>query len=743
MINYFPIKPIQLAFLVLLLYYWCFSQALYCGCLLLVALLLLWKQYGFKRLGQVCLCLVGFAGLFLYQVQQANNAYRSAPSKLQHIQIIPDTLSVNGDLLSFRGKADGRTYQAFYRLSSENEQRWFKNLSQTVLLSGDIELAEATPQRNFGGFDYRTYLKHEGIYRMATVSEITEIKAVSSLTFVERLHEWRRQAIVSIQQHFPAPMQHYMTGLLFGYLDKSFAEMSDIYTSLGIIHLFALSGMQVGFFVGIFRTFFLRLGLRRDQVTVLQMPFSFVYAGLTGFSVSVIRSLLQAILAPFGIKRLDNLALTMLSLFLVMPSFLLTTGGVLSFAFAFILSLVQFDDLTRYSKIFAESIAISLGSLPLLIYFFSVFQPLSIVLTACFSFAFDVVLLPLLSLVFLLSPFVKLTFLNGLFVFLEQIIKVTKGMIGAPLVFGKPHLAILLLFFLILGILYDVYRRKKLALFLLAVVALLFFQTKHPLENEVTVVDVGQGDSLFLRDVTGKTLLIDVGGKVGFGKKEAWQECFSDSNAERTLIPYLKSRGVGKIDQLVLTHTDADHMGDMLVLAQEMPIGEVLVSQGSLTKTDFVAKLQVMKTKVRALQVGDMLPIMGSRLQVLYPHDVGDGGNNDSMVLYGQLLGKRFLFTGDLEKEGEQDLMATYSHLPVDVLKAGHHGSKGSSSPEFLAHISPQMALISAGEKNRYKHPHQETLERFNQQGLRIYRTDQEGAIRFRGLTHWQIETVR
>lgn len=150
-----------------------------------------------------------------------------------------------------------------------------------------------------------------------------------------------------------------------------------------------------------------------------------------------------------------------------------------------------------------------------------------------------------------------------------------------------------------------------------------------------------------------------------------------------------------------------------------------------------------MKTKVRALQVGDMLPIMGSRLQVLYPHDVGDGGNNDSMVLYGQLLGKRFLFTGDLEKEGEQDLMATYSHLLVDVLKAGHHGSKGSSSPEFLAHISPQMALISAGEKNRYKHPHQETLERFNQQGLRIYCTDQEGAIRFRGLTHWQIETVR
>ena len=113
------------------------------------------------------------------------------------------------------------------------------------------------------------------------------------------------------------------------------------------------------------------------------------------------------------------------------------------------------------------------------------------------------------------------------------------------------------------------------------------------------------------------------------------------------------------------------------------------------------------------------------------------------MVLYGNLLGKNFLFTGDLEEEGEEQMMATYPNLPVDVLKAGHHGSKGSSSPEFLDHISPQMALISAGQNNRYKHPHQETLDRFQNQNMTIYRTDQQGAIRFRGLNHWKIETVR
>ncbi len=743
MIKHFPVKPIQLAFLLILLYYFCFSKGIGCLMFLLLALLFLWQQYGWKAWYQVSLCLAFFAIFFLTKANQTEQAYQAAPTQLAKIQMVPDTISVNGDLLSFRGKEAGQTYQVFYILKSEKEQEFFKNLNQTMLLSGQVDLEEATPQRNFGGFDYRTYLKHEGIYRIANLSSITEIRQQSSLSFFERLHELRRQAIVSIQRNFPAPMQHYMTGLLFGYLDKSFDEMSDVYTSLGIIHLFALSGMQVGFFVALFRFIILRLGLRRDYVDILQIPFSLVYAGLTGFSVSVIRSLIQSVFANLGIKKLDNLAFTLMTLFILMPNFLLTTGGILSFTYAFILSFIDFDKLSHYQKILTECFAISLGSLPVLLYFFSVFQPLSLLLTAIFSLAFDTLILPVLTFVFLLSPLVKITALNPFFVFLETIIKFSKSLIGTPLVFGRPSLGILLLLLLIIGLLYDCYRHKKVAIFLFSIIALLFFQIKHPLENEVTVVDIGQGDSILVRDVKGQTLLIDVGGKVRFSEKKSWQKRLADSNAERTLIPYLKSRGIGKIDQLVLTHTDTDHMGDMLEVAKELKIGQVLVSPGSLTKPDFVVKLRQMKTPVHAVSAGDNLPIMGSHLQVLYPNAVGDGGNNDSVVLYGNLLGKNFLFTGDLEEEGEEQMMATYPNLPVDVLKAGHHGSKGSSSPEFLDHISPQMALISAGQNNRYKHPHQETLDRFQNQNMTIYRTDQQGAIRFRGLNHWKIETVR
>lgn len=191
------------------------------------------------------------------------------------------------------------------------------------------------------------------------------------------------------------------------------------------------------------------------------------------------------------------------------------------------------------------------------------------------------------------------------------------------------------------------------------------------------------------------------------------------------------------------THTDTDHIGDLEEVVKRFKIKEICVSQGALTKNSFVKRLQELKRPVRPLKAGDKLPIMGKHLQVLYPQKVGDGGNNDSIVLYGKLLGTSFLFTGDLEKEGEKELIDSYPNLKVSVLKAGHHGSKGSSSEMFLNQIQPSIALISAGEHNRYKHPNEETLERFKDRNIKVLRTDQDGAIRFKGWFKLSSETVR
>ncbi|HEM5590488.1 DNA internalization-related competence protein ComEC/Rec2 [Streptococcus suis] len=737
-----PCQPVHLAVLAVAAYFAVHSFSLLTMCLLSLVLAVFGVRQG-KTVFLKTLPLLTLCGLFFgCQKVQWERAAQSAPEQVTTVQVIPDTIDINGDSLSFRGRADGQNYQVFYKLTSQEEQTYFQNLADLVQLEVEAEVSLPAGQRNFKGFDYQAYLKTQGIYRTVKLTAIKKIVPVQSWNVFDWLSTWRRQALVYVKTNFPAPMSHYMTGLLFGELDSDFDQMSDLYSSLGIIHLFALSGMQVGFFIDKFRWILLRLGLTKETVDKLQIPFSLVYAGLTGFSVSVVRSLVQKILGNLGLRKLDNFAVTVFICLLILPRFLLTAGGVLTFTYAFLLTVFDFEDLGQVKKAAVESLSISLVFLPVLMTYFYAFQPLSILLTFVFSFVFDVLLLPGLSVIFLLSPVVKMTWVNGFFVFMEKIIVWVADLGLRPWILGKPSELVLLLLLVSLFLLYDFHRRKKWLLGLSLVLALLFFITKHPLENEVTVLDIGQGDSIFLRDMRGRTVLIDVGGRVDFAAKEAWQERSRQANAERTLIPYLHSRGVDRIDSLVLTHTDTDHVGDVLEVAKQVQIGRIVVSPGSLTVPDFVATLKKINVPVHVVKVGDRLPIFDSYLEVLYPDGTGDGGNNDSIVLYGRLLETNFLFTGDLE-QGELDLIETYPNLPVDVLKAGHHGSKGSSYPEFLDHIGAKIALVSAGENNRYKHPHQETLERFDSRNIQVYRTDQQGAIRFRGWKEWKIETVR
>ena len=742
-IKKLPLSPIYLCFLLVWLYFAIYSgeRLAYLGFSLLIARLI-W-HYPRKKWLPTLAILIAFSIFFYARRELTEQAFQTQPAPARQVLVLPDTIKVNGDSLSFRGRMDGRLYQLYYKLASSREKKSFQKLADLVTLEIEAEFNLAEGLRNFSGFDYQAYLKSQGIYRTVKISRIMSSHSGQSINPFDWLSVWRRKALVFIKTTFPSPMSHYMTGLLFGDLDIEFAEMNDLYSSLGIIHLFALSGMQVGFFMDAFRKILLRIGLRMETVDWLQFPLSFVYAGLTGFSVSVVRSLVQKLLSQFGVRRLDNFAMTMLVLMLLMPSFLLTTGGVLSCAYAFIITMLDFEDSSGFRKAVLESLSISLGILPLLIYYFAEFQPWSILLTFLFSIVFDVFMLPLLSLIFVLSPLFAITQVNVFFQWLEIAIRWVASLSTRPIVLGQPNLPLLIILLLVLALLYDFRKQKKIRVCLSLLAILLFFLSKHPLQNEITVVDIGQGDSIFLRDISGRTIVIDTGGRVEIGKKEAWQERVRKSNAETTLIPYLKSRGVDRLDKLVLTHTDTDHMGDMLELAKHFSIREIYVSKGSMTQADFVDKLKKMKAKVHVVEVGDRLPIFDSALEVLYPLGQGDGGNDDSIVLYGEFFQTKFLFTGDLEAPGEGQMVTAYPDLRVDVLKAGHHGSKGSSSPEFLEHIKPKLALISAGKNNRYQHPHKETLDRFEKIQTKILRTDERGAIRFKGWNSWKIETVR
>ena len=732
-ISRFPIPKIYLSFLLLWLYYAIFSASVLALLGFVFLLICLFFQFPWKTVVKVLLVCSLFGSWFVFQKWQQEEASQHLVNTVDTVRILPDTIKVNGDSLSFRGKADGRIFQVYYKLQSEAEKKKFQDLSELHEMVVKGKLASPQGASNFAGFDYRNYLKTQGIYQTLTISEIVGLKQTSSWDIGENLSSLRRKAVVWIKRNFPDPMRSYMTGLLLGHLDTDFEEMNELYSSLGIIHLFALSGMQVGFFMDAFKKLLLRLGLTQEKFKWLAYPFSLVYAGLTGFSASVIRSLLQKLLAQHGFKSLDNFALTIIILFLIMPNFFLTAGGVLSCAYAFILTMTG-EEVAGIKGLVRESCIISLGILPILSFYFSEFQPWSILLTFFFSFLFDMVLLPLLSILFCLSFIYPITQFNFLFEWLENIIRYISQLSTRPLVFGQPSLWILILLLITLALIYD-YRKNLKKISMLVIVAIsLFLVTKHPLENEITVLDMEQGRSIFLRDMTGKTILLDIGEKSERDKKEAWQERISSNNAERSLIPYLKSRGVAKIDQLVLTTSDTKQLDHVLEISKAFELEEILVSEETLSKREFMDKLKKSKVKVAAIKTGQQLFIFGSGLEVITSQN---SDKKDSMVLYGKLLNQTFLVTGDIE---DKFLTKSYPKLQADIVITHQQASNKKTDVEILKTLQPKATIISVDKKKKFKEKNEESNQEL---GNSIYKTDQKGAIRFKGWSSWRIETVR
>lgn len=735
-ISRFPIPKIYLSFLLLWLYYAIFSASVLALLGFVFLLVCLFFQFPWKTVTKVLLICGLFGSWFAFQKWQQEEASKHLVDSVDTVRILPDTIKVNGDSLSFRGKADGRLFQVYYKLQSEAEKEDFQQLTDIYEITLEGKLASPQGASNFAGFDYRNYLKSQGIYQTLTISKISDKTATSSWDIGENLSSLRRKAVIWIKRNFPDPMRNYMTGLLLGHLDTDFEEMNELYSSLGIIHLFALSGMQVGFFMNAFKKSLLRLGMTQEKFKWIAYPFSLFYAGLTGFSASVIRSLLQKLLAQHDFKSLDNFALTILILFLIMPNFFLTAGGVLSCAYAFILTMTSKEG-QGIKAVVRESFIISLGILPILSFYFSEFQPWSIVLTFAFSFLFDMVLLPLLSILFCLSMIYPFTQFNFIFEWLESIIRFVYQLSSRPIVFGQPSLWVLVFLLISLALIYD-YRKNLKKISMLGIVAISFFLiTKHPLENELTVLDMEQGRSIFLRDLTGKTILLDVGEKTEVEKKEVWQEKITTSNAKRSLIPYLKSRGVAKIDQLVLTTSDTKQLDHVLEISKAFELGEILVTEETLSKREFMDKLKESKVKVVAIKTGQQLPIFGSSLEVIATQNKD---KNDSITMYGKLLNQTFLVTGNIE---EKFLTSYYPKLQADVVITHQQASKKKTDGEVFKTLQAKITVISIDKKKSFKLKNGENNQEDKELENLVLKTDKKGAIRFKGWTTWNVETVQ
>jgi competence protein ComEC len=394
------------------------------------------------------------------------------------------------------------------------------------------------------------------------------------------------------------------------------------------------------------------------------------------------------------------------------------------------------------------SIIAQLAALPILLYHFFEISFISIIANLLYIPLFSFVFLPGLYILYFIqiifgdTPSILINLFMKIITLANGLIEKLADLSFAQLVTGRPNLLLFIIYMVIILAIFLIWeagfqQKRKIKVIFLAF-ALITFQNIWNWANpfgEVTMIDVGQGDSILIHYPFGKgTYLIDTGGTIQFEEDE-WKKAAKPFEVGRdVVVPFLKGKGITKLDKLILTHGDTDHIGGTLALLNEIEVTQILMpSVAELSKSELTI---IQKAKNKGIQVvmvadGSQWENEKSTFYVLSPEENYQGERNSgSIAIMAKIAGLNWFFGGDLDQEGEERIIKKYPNLHIDVLKAGHHGSKTSTSEQFINKIKPAISWISVGEHNRYGHPHSEVLGQL--ENTTVYRTDYHGAITYR-----------
>ena len=580
------------------------------------------------------------------------------------------------------------------------------NLGDKVLISGKFN----TPKSNtvFNTFNYRKYLLSKKIILVSNEASIT-IKHKNNNPF----YSFK----TSIKNHIEKyKSKAYLKAFIMGDTSLIEEDMMSNYKMLGINHLFAISGMHVSVFVFLINKL-LKKYKTKDIIIIL---FLLLFLFITDYSESLLRcstffiiSYLNKVL-KLNIKNIYLILISAFFLLLINPYLIYSIGFLFSVIITFfvIASSNLLKDKTYFKKLFIMSLICFLASVPILSFYFYKINLLTIV--------FNMIFIPLVS--YLIFPLGLITFfaypLDNIYMFflnlLEGLSSFFQNINFLSFVIAKPNVFVILIYYAILFL--SIKRNRKL-LIIYFIVLLININIKYFIRDaSVTFLDVGQGDSSVIILPFGKTILIDTGGLY-----------LSRYNISKNkTVPYLNSLGISKIDLLILTHGDYDHIGDTINLLNEIKVDEVLFNNDPFNDTENkIIKVLDKKNIKYSKNSWDFKKI--EDLYFLNTKEY-DNENDNSSVIYTELDGYKFMFMADAGIDKEKVILDKYNISGIDVLKIGHHGSKTSSSKYFINEIKPKYSIISVGKNNRYGHPTSEVLDTLS--NSKIYRTDLDGSIK-------------
>lgn len=677
-----------------------------------------------------------------------------------------DASEVDGDRWSSRGRelSTNEELVVTYKIKTEQEINMLQDMSfigQTCQVQGVLN--EPNVARNENAFDYKKYLSHQSIYWTLSLESIpTEICKKSPYNIVWMLKSWREKGIQRIEEFLPEEIVPMAAALIFGYRDLMEEDLQLAYQRLGIVHLLAISGSHIVVLVGILYFLLIRLGVTKEKSSYILIIILPCYAVLTGMGPSVIRAVLTSILILMKISSsrlarlpaIDILSIVFTMYLLVEPSVIFDVGFLLSFTVSYfliissyILKVIADKPLRMY--LFTTFIS-EYSVLPILLTYFYEIPTLSLIANLLFIPFFSVIVLPYLLVLYFLS-FLLLEQVIWISFPLTYLLKISDYLVSkvasfpySVVILGKPSLLPLLLYIVSLPFFFYCYEmitnKKKRWLFFIPIGCLLFHHIwiNFSSEGETTFIDVGQGDSSLIKLPYNKgTYLIDAGGTLNF-KQEEWQRRKNPYEVgEKVVVPLLKSKGITVIDKLILTHGDIDHIGGSIAVLNELKVKEILLPKVSAEYSEEEKEIFLLAKKkkipISFVKAGHNWKVDDAEFFILSPlKEEYDSKNNGSIVMLANMAGLSWLFTGDLEYDGELDMISEYPLLSkIDILKVGHHGSKTSTSAEFVDVMKPKIAIISAGVNNLYKHPSEEVLNVLNDNNVKIIRTDLNGGISF------------